>query len=384
MRDVVEIGMGREARRTYELSDIAIVPSRRTRSSKDVDTSWRIDAYTFDMPLMTHPTDAIVGPESAAEFARLGGLAVLNAEGIWARHEDAEAAIERVVATAKAAQETGDMEAANKILQELHAAPINEELLVSRIKEIRDTGAITAVRVSPQHARELTPIVVKAGIDLLIIQGTLISAEHVAEGGEPLNLKDYIGGLDVPVIVGGVVDYRTALHLMRTGAAGVIVGPGSTTTPDALGLEVPMATAIADAAAARRDYLDETGGRYVHVIADGGILTAGDMARAIACGADAVCVSDLLAPCQEAPGQGFSWPSVAAHPKYPRGFVWGPYESGEAKELPTMEELLFGPTASPIGDRNIVGGLRRAMAKCGFTDVKSFQRVELSVRSSFL
>lgn len=378
MRDIVEIGIGREARRTYELADIAIVPSRRTRSSKDVNTSWRIDAYDFDIPLMTHPTDSLVGPKSAAEFARLGGLAVLNAEGIWARHADAEDKIAEVVATARAAGANSAAESTNRMLQKLHAAPIDQELLTSRIQEIRATGAITAVRVSPQHARDLAPVVIEAGIDLLIIQGTLISAEHVTAQGEPLNLKEFIGSLDVPVIVGGVVDYHTALHLMRTGAAGVIVGPGSTTSSAALGIDVSMATAIADAAAARKDYLDETEGRYVHIIADGGIDTAGDIAKAIACGADAVALSDPLASTVEAPGQGFSWPSAAAHPTYPRGIVRS--VSGGSEDLVTMEEMLFGPSASALGDRNLVGGLRRAMAKCGFTDVKAFQRVELSVR----
>ncbi|MDK8767930.1 GuaB3 family IMP dehydrogenase-related protein [Corynebacterium freneyi] len=377
MRDMVEIGMGREARRTYELEDVAIVPSRRTRSSKDVDVRWNIDAYEFGFPLMMHPTDSISGPQSAAEFARLGGLAVLNAEGIWARHEDGAAAIAKVVEAASGAEWTP--ESANKVLQELHAAPIDEDLLVRRITELRETGAITAVRVSPQRCRELTPILVKAGIDLLVIQGTLISAEHVTSDGEPLNLKDFIGSIDVPVIVGGVVDYRTALHMMRTGAAGVIVGPGTTTTPSALGIEVPMATAIADAAAARRDYLDETGGRYVHVIADGGIETAGCIAKAIACGADAVALSHLLADAAEAPGKGWHWPSAAAHPKYPRGFVDNVHLDPENAEHPSMEELLFGPAADPFGTRNLVGGIKRAMAKCGFTDVKSFQRVDLAI-----
>ncbi|MGV3114430.1 GuaB3 family IMP dehydrogenase-related protein [Corynebacterium freneyi] len=377
MRDMVEIGMGREARRTYELEDVAIVPSRRTRSSKDVDVRWNIDAYEFGFPLMMHPTDSISGPESAAEFARLGGLAVLNAEGIWARHEDGAAAIAKVVEAASGAEWTP--ESANKVLQELHAAPIDEDLLVRRITELRETGAITAVRVSPQRCRELTPILVKAGIDLLVIQGTLISAEHVTSDGEPLNLKDFIGSIDVPVIVGGVVDYRTALHMMRTGAAGVIVGPGTTTTPSALGIDVPMATAIADAAAARRDYLDETGGRYVHVIADGGIETAGCIAKAIACGADAVALSHLLAAAAEAPGKGWHWPSAAAHPKYPRGFVDNVHLDPENAEHPSMEELLFGPAADPFGTRNLVGGIKRAMAKCGFTDVKSFQRVDLAI-----
>ncbi|WP_448851518.1 GuaB3 family IMP dehydrogenase-related protein [Corynebacterium sp. 335C] len=382
MRDVVEIGIGREARRTYELSDVDIVPSRRTRSSKDVDTSWRIDAYDFGIPVMSHPTDAIGGPDFLGEFDRAGGLAVLNGEGLWARHADAEEKVKEVVAAAEGSSEAGipDAAAVNRVLQELHAAPIDVDLLCGHVTAMREAGMTVAVRVSPQHCRELTPALVKAGIDLLIIQGTLISAEHVTAEGEPLNLKDFIGGLDVPVIAGGVVDYRTALHLMRTGAAGVIVGPGDTTTPDALGISVPMATAIADAAAARRDYLDETGGRYVHVIADADLETAGDISRAIACGADAVALGSPLALAKEAPGAGWYWPSVAAHPKLPRGLASRAAVDVADDELPSLEQVLNGPTANPFGLENLIGGLRRTMAKCGYTDVKSFQRVELAVR----
>ena len=382
MSENFEIGIGRQARRTYQLSDINIVPSRRTRSSKEVDTSWKIDAYQFDIPLMTHPSDAVVSPASAAEFARLGGLAVLNAEGIWARHEDADEKIAQLRELAPKAEENFDFGASTRRLQELHQAPINHELLTARIREIRDTGAVTAVRVSPQHARDLAPVVIGAGIDLLIIQGTLISAEHVTAQGEPLNLKDFIGGLDVPVIAGGVVNYQTAMHLMRTGAAGIIVGPGNTYSSMPLGIEVPMATAIADAAAARKDYLDETGGRYVHIIADGGIFAAGDIARAIACGADAVAVSDLLANSQEAPGQGFFWPSVAAHPTYPRGLM-AATSMPQDGVFPSLEQVLYGPSDTVSGELNLVGGLRRSMAKCGYTNVKSFQRVDLSVRPTF-
>lgn len=381
MRDVVEIGIGREARRTYELSDVDIVPSRRTRSSKEVDTSWRIDAYDFGIPVMSHPTDAIGGPEFLAGFDRAGGLAVLNGEGLWARHADAEEKVAQVVAAATAAGPFAEPRAVNRVLQDLHAAPIDVELLAGHVAAMRKEGMTVAVRVSPQHCRELTPALVKAGIDLLVIQGTLISAEYVTAEGEPLNLKDFIGGLDVPVIAGGVVDYHTALHLMRTGAAGVIVGPGHTTTSEALGISVPMATAIADAAAARRDYLDETGGRYVHVIADGGLGTSGHISRAIACGADAVALGAPLAQAKEAPGAGWFWPSVAAHPKFPRGTVFAVADPDESPEdLPTLEQVLEGPTANPFGVENLIGGLRRTMAKCGYTTVKAFQRVQLAVR----
>jgi IMP dehydrogenase len=373
VRDLVEIGMGREARRSYDLSQVEIVPSRRTRSSQEVSTAWQLDAYQFGIPLVTHPTDAIVSPASAIRIGQLGGLAVLNAEGLWARHADADGALERVLEAAA----DDDPTAPVRLLQELHAAPIQPALLAEALKTVRDAGVTVAARVSPQRARELTPDLLAAGVEILVVQGTIISAEHVS-GGEPLNLKDFISSLDVPVVAGGVGDYRTAMHLMRTGAAGVIVGYGessATTTNDVLGIGVPMATAIVDAAAARRDYLDETGGRYVHVIADGGMAGSGDMAKAIACGADAVMLGEQLAEAAEAPGQGLYWTSAAAHPSLPRSEVTG-FAPGERD----LETVLFGPSASPYGTVNLFGALRRAMAKTGYSDLKEFQRVGLTVR----
>nr|MCH9736750.1 GuaB3 family IMP dehydrogenase-related protein [Actinomycetes bacterium] len=296
MRDMVEIGMGRTARRTYELGDINIVPSRRTRSSKDVSTAWQLDAYRFEIPVVAHPTDALVSVEFAIKLGRLGGLGVLNGEGLIGRHADVEDKIAQVLEVAD--KESYPSESI-RLLQQLHSAPIDPDLLGAAVARIRDAGVTTAVRISPQNAQALTPTLVSAGIDLLVIQGTIISAERVAQDAEPLNLKTFISGLDVPVVAGGVLDHRTALHLMRTGAAGVIVGYGSTdgvtTSDEVLGISVPMATAIADAAAARREYLDETGGRYVHVLADGDIHTSGDLAKAIACGADAVVLGTPLA-----------------------------------------------------------------------------------------
>ncbi|WP_066904001.1 GuaB3 family IMP dehydrogenase-related protein, partial [Mycolicibacterium houstonense] len=252
MRDMVEIGMGRTARRTYELDDVTIVPSRRTRSSKDVSTAWQLDAYRFEVPVVAHPTDALVSVEFAIEMGRLGGLGVLNGEGLIGRHADVEEKIAQVLDVAATAS---DDSAATRMLQQLHAAPLDPDLLGAAVARIREAGVTTAVRVSPQNAQSLTPTLVAAGIDLLVIQGTIISAERVASDGEPLNLKTFISELDVPVVAGGVLDHRTALHLMRTGAAGVIVGYGSTagvtTSDEVLGISVPMATAIADAAAAR-------------------------------------------------------------------------------------------------------------------------------------
>lgn len=373
MRDYVDIGLNKRARRVYGLDDISVVPARRTRSSKDVDTTWHIDAYRFDIPLLSHPTDALASPEFVIEMGKQGGLGVINAEGLWGRHEDLDAAIAQVIA---AAEEDVLGSRANKVLQELHAAPLNLELLAARIKQVRESGVTVAVRVSPQHARELADPVIQAGAELLVIQGTVTSAEHVDSSGEPLNLKDFIGNLDVPVIAGGVSDYTTALHMMRTGAAGVIVGGGANTNDLALGIETPLATAIADVAAARREYLDETEGRYVHIIADDEFYTSGDVVKALACGADAVMLGSLLATAEEAAGKGTFWAAAAAHPRFPRGWV-SPHDL--ELELAPLEVILHGPSADPLGRHNIVGGLRRSMAKCGYTDVKSFQKVQLNV-----
>lgn len=280
MRDYVEIGIGREARRTYDLDDIAVVPARRTRSSKDVDTTWHIDAYTFKVPFMSHPTDALASPEFVIEMDKQGGLGVINAEGLWGRHADLDAAITEIVeAHGEDELDLASLGRATKKLQELHAAELDKDLLTERIAQVRDSGAVVAVRVSPQRCRELAPLLIKAGADLLIIQGTIISAEYVETSGEPLNLKEFIGSIDVPVIAGGVSDYTTALHLMRAGAVGIIAGGGSNTNDLALGIDDSLATAIADVAAARRDYLDETGGRYVHVIADGNINNSGQAVK---------------------------------------------------------------------------------------------------------
>ncbi|MDV6013058.1 GuaB3 family IMP dehydrogenase-related protein [Haloechinothrix sp. LS1_15] len=377
MRDLVEIGMGRTARKAYDLDDVEIVPSRRTRSSKVVSTAWQIDAYRFELPLVAHPSDAIVSPATAVELGKLGGLGVLNAEGLWARHADADAALAGLLRTA---ERSDDPAVLVNELQQLHAAPLRSELIAEAVKTVREAGVTVAARVSPQHAVELAPELLAAGVEILVVQGTIVSAEHVAqEGEEPLNLKEFIADLDVPVIAGGVSDYRTAMHLMRTGAAGVIVGhgyaPGVTSTDRVLGIGVPMATALVDAAAARRDYLDETGGRYVHVLADGGLTCSGDIAKAIACGADAVMLGAPLAAAHEAPGKGLYWTSAAAHPSLPRSRV----VSAAGRHV-DLETLLLGPASDADGTINLFGALRRALAKTGYSDLKEFQKVEVTTR----
>ncbi|TAM90924.1 MAG: GuaB3 family IMP dehydrogenase-related protein [Jatrophihabitans sp.] len=371
MPETVEIGLGRSARRGYHLEEIALVPTRRTRGSSVVSTAWQIDAHSFALPLVAAPSDAVVSPSTAAEIERLGGLAVLDGEGLWARYEDADA-------------ELAALDDENVTLQRVYARPVSPDLLRRRIGDLRAAGVRVAVRLSPQHTTDLAPHVLAAGVDLLVIQGTVISAEHVAGGSvEGLNLKTFIADLDVPVLVGGVTNYQTALHLMRTGAAGIIVGYGAhlgSTTPAQLGIDVPMATAIVDAAAARRDYLDETGGRYVHLVAYGDIASGGDIAKALACGADAVMLGEALAVAAEAPGRGRYWDSTAAHPRLPRSAVVD-LGYGDAQR-PGLACVINGPAPDAAGECNLFGALRRAMAKCGYSSVKEFQKAELLVTSA--
>ena len=364
----IEIGRGKRGRRAYSFEDIAVVPSRRTRDPEDVSISWQIDAYHFELPVIAAPMDSVVSPQTAIAMGQLGGLGVLDLEGLWTRYDDPTAHLEEIASLEGAASTAR--------LRELYAAPIRADLITQRLKEIRDAGVTVAGSLSPQRTQEFWRTVVDAGVDLFVIRGTTVSAEHVSSTTEPLNLKRFIYELDVPVVVGGAGTYTAALHLMRTGAAGVLVGFGggaTHTTRTTLGIHAPMATAIADVAAARRDYLDESGGRYVHVIADGGMGQSGDIVKAVACGADAVMIGAALARAQEAPGRGYHWGSEAHHPFLPRG------ERVKVGTVGTLEEILNGPGRDASGTTNLMGALRRAMATTGYTDVKEFQRVEVVV-----
>jgi IMP dehydrogenase len=364
----MEIGRGKTGRRAYALDEIGIVPARRTRDPEEVSIAWQIDAYRFDLPLVACPMDSVVSPATAITIGRLGGLGVLDLEGLWTRFGDPEPLLHEVAEL--------DEEAATTRLQEIYAEPIKEELIGRRIEEISQAGVITAARLSPQRTARYYKAVVDAGVDIFVIRGTTVSAEHVSGRAEPLNLKQFIYELDVPVIVGGCATYTAALHLMRTGAAGVLVGFGGGsghTTAAVLGVAVPMATAIADVAAARRDYLDESGGRYVHVIADGSMTRSGDIAKALALGSDAVMVGSPLARAEQAPGHGYHWGSEANHPELPRG------ARVRVGTIGTMEQILHGPSTVPDGSMNLMGALRRTMATAGYTDLKEFQRVEVVV-----
>jgi len=361
----VEIGMGKSARQAYGFDDIAIVPSRRTRDREDVDVTWEIDAFRFGLPIMASAMDSIMSPATAIALGRLGGVGVLNLEGLWTRYDDPEPILAEIA-------ELSDDKAVRR-MQEIYAEPVKPELVVQRIREVNDAGVVSCAAVRPQRTQALIDDIVAAELDLLVIQGTVVSAEHVSKTAEPLNLKQFIRHLDIPVIVGGCASYQAALHLMRTGAAGVLVGVGpgqSSTTRGVLGIGVPQATAVADARAARMRHLDETG-VYVHVIADGGMITGGDLAKAFVCGADAVMMGSPLATVSEAPGRGWHWSMSAGHPILPRGARVRTEARG------TLEEVLLGPAHDNDGRTNIVGALRTSMAMCGYETLKDFQKAEV-------
>ncbi|QXQ09224.1 GuaB3 family IMP dehydrogenase-related protein [Paeniglutamicibacter sp. Y32M11] len=371
----IEIGRSKRAAQAYSLDDVAIVPNRRTRDPHDVSVAWQIDAYKFETPILGAPMDSVMSPDTAIALGKLGGLGVLNLEGLWTRYEDPTKVLEEIAAL-KSANGGHFDPAITKRLQELYSAPIVPELITARLAQIRDAGVTVAGSLTPQRTQEHYKTVLAAGVDIFVIRGTTVSAEHVSKTHEPLNLKQFIYELDVPVIVGGAAGYTPALHLMRTGAAGVLVGFGggaSGTTRRALGIHAPMATAISNVAAARRDYMDESGGRYVHVIADGGLGTSGDIVKAIAMGADAVMLGTALARAQEAPGAGWHWGMEATHENNPRG------DRVKVGTVAPLEQLLFGPSNHTNGTSNIVGALRRSMATTGYSDLKEFQRVDVVI-----
>src|SRR4051794_30033020 len=366
----IEIGRGKKARRAYGFDDIAIVPSRRTRDPDDVDISWKLGDYRFEIPLLASAMDGVVSPATAGIIGRLGGLGVLNLEGIWTRYEDPESLLERIAGLPK--------DEATREMQEIYREPIKPELIAQRIAEIKAEGVVVSASLTPQRVRSYYELALDAGLDILVIQGTVVSAEHVSETTEPLNLKEFIREVDVPVVVGGCASYHTGLHLMRTGAAGVLVGVGpgaACTTRGVLGVGVPQATAISDVAGARSTHMLETGD-YVQVIADGGMRTGGDVSKAIACGADAVMVGSPLARAHEAPGRGFHWGMATFHPSLPRGARVATVQNG------TLQEILTGPARENDGTFNLMGALRTSMATCGYQDIAEFNRAELMIAPS--
>jgi IMP dehydrogenase len=363
----VEIGRGKKARRAYGFDDIAIVPSRRTRDPDDIDITWKLGPYQFELPLMAAAMDGVVSPQTAGIIGGLGGLAVLNLEGVFTRYEDAEQQLQEIASLPK--------HEATRRMQEIYAQPVKPELISQRIAEIREHKVVVAASLTPQRVRDHYETALEAGLDVLVIQGTVVSGEHVSTTTEPLNLKEFIPTLDVPVVVGGCASYHTGLHLMRTGAAGVLVGVGpgaACTTRGVLGIGVPQATAIADVAHARSTHMLETG-EYCQVIADGGMRNGGDVSKAIALGADAVMIGSPLARAHEAPGRGFHWGMATFHPTLPRGARVATAQNG------TLEEILIGPARENDGTFNLFGGLRMSMATCGHRDLAEFNRAEVVI-----
>lgn len=371
MSNEVEIGRGKRATVGYSFDDISVVPSRRTRDASDTSVTWQLDAHLLDAPIIAAPMDSVTSPATAIQMGKLGLLGVLDLEGIWTRYEDPERYLDELARLPDDAYVTR--------MQEIYREPIKPELITARLAEIRDAGVPVAGALSPARTQEYWHTVVDAGVDFFVIRGTTVSAEHVSSNREPLNLKRFIYELDVPVIVGGVASYTAALHLMRTGAAGVLAGFGggaTTANRRTAGVAVPMATTVANVAAARREYMDETAGRYVHVIADGQISTSGDLIKAIACGADGVMLGTTLARAIEAPGRGYHWGAEAHHQNLLRG------ERVHVGTVASLEQILEGPSLDASGTTNLIGALRQAMAMTGYSDVKEFQRVSIAVEHS--
>lgn len=368
----IEIGRGKTARRAYGFDDVAIVPSRRTRDPRDVDVTWTFNfrgrEYSFPLPVLASAMDGVVDPAYAITMGKLGGLAVLNLEGIQTRYEDPSPQLDLIASF-------NDGEATAK-MQDIYAAEeVKPELITRRVREIKDGGVMAAASLTPQNVERYIEPALAGGLDILVIQGTVVSAEHKSSFDEPLDLNTFVQNLDIPCIIGGCCSYQGALHLMRAGAIGVLVGVGpghACTSRRVLGIGVPQCTAVADAAAARMRHLDETG-IYSHVIADGGMRTGGDLAKAVAVGADAVMIGSPLAAAAEAPGRGYHWGMATFHADLPRG------TRVRAGQKGTLEEVLLGPARQNDGTVNLVGGLRTSMATCGYENLKSFQKAEVMV-----
>ena len=368
----IEIGRGKSGRRAYGFDDIAIVPSRRTRDPEDIDISWELDAYRFELPLMAAAMDGVVSPATAIAIGRLGGVGVLNLEGIWTRYDDPDSILEEIASL--------EPDKATARMQQIYTEPIKEELIVERIREIKEAGVIACASLTPQRTARYSKLLVQADLDLFVCQGTVVSAEHVSKNAEPLNLKRFIREFEIPVIVGGTASYQAALHLMRSGAVGILVGVGpghACTSRGVLGVGVPQATAIADARAARAQHLDETG-VYVQVIADGGMATGGDIAKAIVCGADAVMIGSPLAAAEEAPGRGYHWGMATFHTDLPRG------ARIETATRGSLAEIITGPAHENDGRTNLFGALRTSMATTGYETVKEFQKAEIMVAPALM
>lgn len=368
----IEIGKSKKSRRAYGFDEISLVPSIITINPEDTDVSVEIGRQKLTVPIIASAMDGVVSPKTAAIMSKLGGLGVLNLQGVWSRYEQAEKVLEQIAETS--------VDGYVPLMQKLYLEPIKPELIIRRIKEIKAAGGIAAVSSIPQEALELGPIARDAGADIFVVQSTVLSTKHKSTTSAPLELKKFCAAMNIPVIVGNCVTYEVALTLMGTGVAAVLVGigPGAAcTSRGVLGVGVPMATAIADCAAARDSYLKENN-VYVPIIADGGMAVGGDICKAIACGADAVMIGSPIAKAAEAPGRGFHWGMATPSPTLPRG------SRIRVGTIGTLREIIFGPAKFDDGSMNFVGALRTSMGTLGAANLKEMQQVEVYIAPSLL
>jgi IMP dehydrogenase len=364
------VGRGRKARVAYGFDDVALAPGTLTINPNDVDISWELGGRRFDIPIIAAAMDGVVGPRLAVEMGRLGGLAVLNLEGIFSRYPDPEAVIERIT--------SASLEEATRIIQSIYGEPIKEELIHRRISEIKKGGGPVAVSSIPQRADRFAKIAEEGGADFFVVQSTVTTARHLSSEYEAVDLKRLRKNLSIPLIVGNTVTYEACLELMHCGVDALLigVGPGAAcTSREVLGLGVPQVTATADSAAARDFYYKQTG-RYVPIITDGGMTTGGDICKALASGADAVMIGSAFARAQEAPGRGYHWGMATPHSNLPRGTRIRVGVSG------LLEQILFGPAFTEDGTLNLVGAIRTCMGSVGARNIRELQQTELIIAPS--
>jgi IMP dehydrogenase len=362
----------KDPRRAYGFDEISLAPSIITINPDDTDVSIEIGGKKFQIPIIASAMDGVVSPKIAVLMSKLGGLGVLNLQGVWARYEDADKVLEKIAEVSK--------EEYVPLMQKLYLEPVKKELVIKRIKEIKAGGGIAAVSSIPQDALELGPIARDAGVDIFVVQSTVLSTKHKSKTSEPLDLKKFCAEMKIPVIVGNCVTYEVALTLMGTGVAAVLVGigPGAAcTSRGVLGIGVPMATAIADCAAARDAYFKENN-VYVPIVADGGMAVGGDICKAIACGADAVMIGSPIAKATEAPGRGYHWGMATPSPTLPRG------SRIKVGTIGLLKEILHGPAKFDDGSMNLVGALKTSMGTLGAANLKEMQQVEVVIAPSIL
>ncbi|MBE9036908.1 GuaB3 family IMP dehydrogenase-related protein [aff. Roholtiella sp. LEGE 12411] len=369
----IQLGRGKTARRAYGIDEIALVPGNRTLDPSLADTKWCIGNIEREIPIIASAMDGVVDVGMAVRLSQLGALGVLNLEGIQTRYADPEPILDRITSVGK--------DEFVSLMQELYAEPIKLELIEQRIQEIKQQGGIAAVSTTPAGASKYGEVVAKAGADLFFVQATVVSTAHLSpESLVPLDLAEFCRSMPIPVVLGNCVTYEVTLNLLKAGAAGVLVGigPGAAcTSRGVLGVGVPQASAIADCAAARDDYYRETG-NYIPIIADGGLITGGDICKCIACGADGVMIGSPFARAAEAPGRGYHWGMATPSPVLPRGTRIRVATTG------SLEQILIGPAGLDDGTHNLVGALKTSMGTLGAKNIKEMQQVEVVIAPSLL